>query len=81
MSPVIMTITADGTARCLWTEALPLADLGRLDIKRATGIEFDNRVQAWRVYDGMGDCLYCSPSRDACLAWEQKHLNWQLENS
>ena len=37
----------DGTAQCLWTEALPLHELGRLEIHRATNIEFNNTTQQW----------------------------------
>ncbi len=81
MDTFCMTVAPDGTARCLWTEAVPLHELGRLDVQRAHSIEFDNAVQAWRVFDGSGDCLYCSPSRETCLAWERKHLAWVLENT
>ncbi len=81
MAAFIITIAGDGSVRCLWTEALPLHELGRLDIQRALSIEFDNQAQAWRVFDAMGDCLYCSPSRDKCMAWEQQYLNWVLDKS
>jgi hypothetical protein len=81
MDPVSLIMAPDGTARCLWTEAVPLQELGRLDIQRAMSVEFDNRLQAWRVFDPEGDCLYCSPSRDNCLAWERQHLQWVLENT
>ena len=37
----------DGTAQCLWTEALPLHELGRLEITRASNIEFNNATQQW----------------------------------
>jgi hypothetical protein len=80
MSHEMITVATDGTVRCLWTEAVPLHELGELDIQRACSIEFDNCAQAWRVVDREGDCLYCSPSRETCLAWERKHLNWLLEN-
>ncbi len=80
MDPIIITIAPNGTARCLWTETLPLQELGRLDVQRAYSVEFDNAAQAWRVFDAMGDCLYCSPSRQTCLVWEAKHVNWLLEN-
>jgi hypothetical protein len=76
-----ITIAPDGTARCVWTETVPLHELGRLKIQRACSVEFDNEAQAWRVFDGEGDCLYCSPSRETCLAWERKHMNWLLDNS
>jgi hypothetical protein len=81
MTPeLVVLIDRNGTARCLWSEAVPLHELGPLDIQRACSVEFDNHVQAWRVFDAMGDCLYCSPSRETCLTWERKHLNWLLEN-
>jgi len=80
MIPITITIAPDGTARCLWTETVPLHELGQLDIQRACTVEFDNQHQAWRVFDATGDCLYCSPSRDTCLAWERQHLNWVLES-
>jgi hypothetical protein len=76
-----LTIRTDGTIQAMYTEAIELSALGLMDVRRATLIEFDNRLQAWRVLDPIGDCLYCSPSRDTCLAWERKHLNWVLDNS
>jgi len=81
MPEVEIIIRTDGTVRCLWTEAVPLHELGRLEIQRAFSVEFDNEAQTWRVFDPTGDCLYCSPSRETCLAWERKHINWVLENS
>jgi hypothetical protein len=78
MDAVIITIAPDGTARCLWTEAVPLHELGPLEIQRAYSVEFDNQAQAWCVFDAMGDCLYGSPSRETCLAWERRHFNEML---
>jgi hypothetical protein len=73
-------ILPNGTVRGLYTEEVDLSLLGELDIQRACSIEFDNTAQAWRVFDPEGDCLYCSPSRETCQAWEQKHMNWVLDN-
>lgn len=81
MIPVNITIAVDGTARCFWTEALPLHELGNLEIERALAVEFDNQLQVWRVFDPTGDCLFCSPSRDTCLAWERRYLNRVLESA
>ena len=64
----------DGTALCLWTEALPLHELGRVEITRATTIEFHNGQQLWEVRDPQGVLLYSAPSRNACLTWEHDHL-------
>jgi hypothetical protein len=81
MEPIHISIAPDGTARCLWTEVLPLRELGRLDIQRAFAVEFDDQAQAWRVFDAADECLYCSPSRETCLAWERQYLNWVLDNT
>ena len=81
MAEISITITPDGIVQCLWTEAVPLHELGRLKLQRAYSIEFDNPAQAWRVFDPKGHCLYCSPSRETCLAWERQYLNWVLDNN
>jgi hypothetical protein len=80
MDAVTINIGPDGTVRCPWTECVPLHELGLLEVQRACQVEFDNRLQAWRVLDRRGHTLYCSPSRETCLAWEQQHLNWLLDN-
>ena len=64
----------DGTAQCLWTEALPLHELGRLEISRATNIEFNNSTQEWEVKDQKGKVRFFSRSRSACLEWEEQNL-------
>jgi uncharacterized protein (DUF1919 family) len=64
----------DGTAHCLWTEALPLHELGRLEIHRASNIEFNNADQKWEVKDRKGNVRFISRSRSACLEWEQTNL-------
>ena len=37
----------DETTQCLWTEVLPLHELGQLEITRASHIEFNNADQKW----------------------------------
>ena len=64
----------DGTAQCLWTEALPLHELGRLEITRASHIEFKNTTQHWEVRDRKGKVRFFAKSRFACLEWEQTNL-------
>jgi hypothetical protein len=64
----------DGTAQCLWTEDLPLHELGRLQITRASHIEFNNATQHWELKDQKGKIRFISNSRAACLEWEQTNL-------
>ena len=75
-----LCVLPDGTVKGIYTERIDLGALGPLQIRRATSIEFDNRLQAWRVFDPYGDCMYCSPSRQVCLDWERQHLTWVLES-
>ncbi len=80
MKTHVITFAPDGTARCLWTEAVPLHELGRLAIHRASRAEFEPSTQKWEVR------LACKPSavafshasREACLEWETNTLNAQL---
>ena len=71
---IIITFAPDGAARFLWTEAVPLHELGRLQIHRATNIEFNNPAQQWEVIDRRGHIRFFSKSRSACLEWEQTNL-------
>jgi hypothetical protein len=69
-----ISFTPEGTAHCLWTEALPLHELGRLQVTGASNIEFNTTTQQWEVKDRRGHMHFFSKSRSACLEWEQHHL-------
>jgi hypothetical protein len=62
-----ITFAANGTAQCLWTEALPLHELGRLKITRAAS-------QQWEVKDRKRKIRFFARSRSACLKWEQQNM-------
>jgi hypothetical protein len=69
-----ISFNPDGTAQCLWTEALPLHELGQLEITRASNIEFNHTTQHWEVIDRKGKVRFIARSRVACLEWEQQNL-------
>ena len=71
---ITIAFNPDGTAQCLWTEALPLHELGRLEITRASNIEFNNTTQQWEVSDRKGKVRFFARSRSACFEWEQRYL-------
>ena len=71
---ITISFTSEGTAQCLWTEVLPLHELGRLQITRASNIEFNNTTQQWEVKDRRGHMRFFSKSRSACLEWEHQNL-------
>ena len=74
MNTHTISFNPDGTALCLWTEAVPLHELGRLEIHRATNIEFNNTTQQWEVKDRKAKVRFFAKSRSACLEWEQQNL-------
>lgn len=72
-------ISEDGTARCLWTEEMPLHEIGRLEIKRASTVEFNPDSQQWEVrLMGSKGIDFSHPSRAVCIAWEVETLNKRL---
>jgi len=65
----------NGRIDCIYTEAIDLRALGRLQAYRATDIRFCERSQEWNVRcASTGELLHTNPSRGACLAWERQHL-------
>ena len=75
MTPHVLTFAPDGEGHCLYTEAIELAAIGRLTLRRATTVEFDSQTQQWEVRDATGVLLHADPSREACLDWEHRHFN------
>ena len=77
MTTHIITFGSDGTARCLWTEAVPLHELGRLDIHRASTVEFDDVKQQWevRLASETNTVAFSNLSRETCLNWERETIN------
>ena len=77
---IIITFASDGTARCLWTEAVPLHELGRLHMQRASTVEFDASKQQWevRLASNPDTVAFSHPSRENCLQWERNTLNHLL---
>ena len=69
-----ISFNLDGTAICLWTDAISLHELGHLEITRASQIEFNNTTQRWEVKDRKGRVRFIAKSRAACLEWEQQNL-------
>jgi len=78
MSSTIMNTTIscthDGSAHRLWTDAISVHELRRLEFIRATTIELNNAAQHWEVEDWRGRVRFIAKSRAACLEWEQENL-------
>lgn len=44
-----LRITPDGRIRGLWTDDVQLRELGALEVRRASHVEFDEQQQRWTV--------------------------------
>lgn len=76
----VLDIDADGTIRCVHNEALPLAELGRMEVSRASTVEFNPEAQEWevRLASEPDKVAFSHASRSACIAWEVATLNGRL---
>ena len=74
MNGLVLTFDPAGQGHCLYSEAIDLARLGRLEIARASTIEFNNQTQHWEVKNLRNQVLFFARSRNACLEWEQQNL-------
>lgn len=75
---MIITISEDGTARCVYTDAFPLRDLGTLSVKRASTIEFNEDRWEVRLASAPGVVAFSHQSRAECLAWEHQQVETTL---
>jgi len=81
MSIHTMHFASDGTAHCLWTEVIPLTELGQLSLQRASTIEFNNATQVWevRLTSHPNQVVFSNSSRESCLQWEATIFNQSSE--
>jgi len=76
---IVLQFSPDGRGLCLHTELLPLADIGRLEVQRASMVEFNQRVQKWEVtLTGHQSPCFSATSRARCLDWERSELQQGL---
>lgn len=78
----VIEFLPDGTAETLHTDVLPLHELGRLSMERASAIEWNEKTQHWEVRMVLADGKpsggippFQGPSRQACLDWEREYFN------
>jgi hypothetical protein len=74
----VIRFDQDGTGSAFYTEAIDLSELGRLEITRATKIEFNNTRQLWEVFNFTNNLVFEHTSRQTCLDWEHQQYNQPL---
>ena len=79
--PEVIHFNPDGTGTGLYTESIDLRQIGRLEVSRASAIEFNDDSQQWEVFDFTGRAVHTDPSRENCLRWERQSFNDAQPNS
>jgi hypothetical protein len=76
---IVIQFGNDGSAIALHTDDLSLSCLGRMTVKRASLVEFNEDRQKWEVTI-VGDAApsFSNASRAKCLDWERSTLNQRL---
>ncbi len=71
-----LEVTTDGNIRCLYSDEIDLSQLGRLNISRASQIEFDNYLRKWTVTSSKtSKRLHSARSREEALEWEAQYYS------
>jgi len=71
----VLTFKPSGMVFGIYTEAIPLTEIGALKINRLTEIEFNDSTQEWEAKDMAGTLLFSHRSRQRCLKWEHQHFS------
>jgi hypothetical protein len=76
---VRLLVKTSGDVRCLHTDAIDLRKLGRLEVERASNVEFNDKAQSWEVSLPDGTLLQGGfARRDEALAWEREYFEARL---
>ena len=79
MSEKVFRVDKDGNLIGLYTDSVPLRGLGKLDVERASNVEFDNTQQGWTITLADGTTLPgVFPTREAALSCEVSHVQDRL---
>ena len=77
---MILQCQPDGNVFGLWTDAIPLQEIGALKMTRASNVEFNESTQQWevRLASNPDRVAFANPSRAKCIAWEIATLDNQI---
>jgi hypothetical protein len=74
----VIVIRPNGTVRTMWSDALPLREMGHVSAMRASSVEWDEEHQLWVARDNDGKIIAIDKDRDAAIAQEVAVLQRRL---
>ncbi len=76
----VIQFSADGTGKAVYTETLPLSEIGSLAMQRDSTVEFNANNQQWevRLTSNPEAIVYSHQLRSECIKWEVNKLNEDL---
>ncbi len=70
----IIRVHPNGSIDTLYTDLIDLGKLGKMDVSRASHIEFNNETQVWEVTDAeTGEIVDYAPTRETALIFEHEY--------
>ena len=69
-------LTKSGGVQMLHDDNAKLESLGKVDVKRASHVEYDNHKQLWYVQSAKTLKILCyAKSREEALSWEKEYYS------
>lgn len=76
---LVICVRPQGEVDCLYRDELRLEQLGALQVRRASHVEFDEDKGVWVAREANGGGVIAShPRRSVCLGREVEHFNEKL---
>jgi len=73
-----LVVDNDGAVRAVYNDTLTALNLGPMEVKRASNVEFNEANQEWEARTPDGDLIAHGVSRDAVIQQEIKVIESRL---
>jgi hypothetical protein len=75
----ILQVHPDGRRFAIYSDKLPLQELGHITTKRASNVEHNDKTQEWEVtLIGEETPRFANKSRQECIKWEVAHIEGRM---
>ena len=71
-------VEQDGSVRAVYSDIIKNMNLGKLEVQRASNVEFNGINQLWEATLPGGELIASGPSRDQVIKDEVKYIEQRL---